>query len=254
MTSVPLRRTAWALALVLATAEASRSSAASPTGEPAATPGASAPMLPSATGSQRTTLPWTVPPPNSSSPPLSFPNPAAMPSSTTPDKQPEPKQPNVDYDEIREEEQRSVRFTGRNGAVLDGPRKGVRQREGTKLVERRGRFEVHGDRVVFLAQDPDAHFVVLENLALERVVRSIEESGPQLLWSISGQLTEYRSTNYLIISRATVKSIPGAVPATGKPSDPTAATNPQAPPQAGAVLAPQTLAPPTAVRRLSQPR
>lgn len=84
----------------------------------------------------------------------------------------------------------------------------LRQREGAKLVERRGRFEIRGDRVIFLATNPDAHYVVLENLSLERVTRVLEESGSQLEWSVSGTLTEFRASNYLQISRALVKSLP----------------------------------------------
>ncbi|MCE9605397.1 MAG: hypothetical protein K8U03_10915 [Planctomycetia bacterium] len=93
-------------------------------------------------------------------------------------------------------------------AVDDDNRPRLRQREGAKLVDRRGRFELRGDRVIFLATNPDAHFVVLENLSLERVTRVLEESGSQLEWSVSGTLTEFRASNYLQISRALVKSLP----------------------------------------------
>lgn len=89
---------------------------------------------------------------------------------------------------------------------IDKPK--LRQREGAKLVDRRGRFEIRGDRVIFLATNPDAHYVVLENLSLERVTRVLEESGSQLEWSVSGTLTEFRASNYLQISRALVKSLP----------------------------------------------
>lgn len=196
----------------------------------------------------RTTMPWTVPPPNTSSPQPSF----AVGSQPPTDGSSAPpagrKLPNIDFDEIEQESKPALKFAGRNGAVLDGPRKGLRQREGTKMVERRGRFEVNGDRVVFLAQEPDAHFVVLENLALERVVRAIEESGPQMMWSISGTLTEYRSTNFLMISRATIRSIPGQ----GDPikaNDPTASVAPGKLPNAsGETGAPRPLPPPTAAR------
>lgn len=199
-------------------------------------------------GSTRATMPWTVPPPNTSSPQPSFAvgsQPSANRSLPTASGQ---NLPNIDYDEIGQESQPKLKFAGRNGAVLDGPRKGLRQREGTKMVERRGRFEVNGDRVVFLAQEPDAHFVVLENLALERVVRAIEESGPQMQWSISGTLTEYRSTNFLLISRATIRSIPGQGEPI-KPNDPTASVSPGKLPAADPDLGtPRPLPPPTAAR------
>ena len=101
----------------------------------------------------------------------------------------------------------------------------IRQREGAKLTDRRGRFEIRGDRVIFLATEPDAHFIVLENLSLERVTRVLEESGSQLEWSVSGTITEFRASNYLQISRALVKSLP----AKGEPrklADPLATSPP----------------------------
>ncbi|MBL9081687.1 MAG: hypothetical protein JNK76_07775 [Planctomycetales bacterium] len=205
-------------------------------------------------GSGRATMPWTVPPPNTSSPQPSF-SPGSQPPTDLSSAPPAGRKlPSIDFDEIEQGSNPTLKFAGRNGAVLDGPRKGLRQREGTKMVERRGRFEVNGDRVVFLAQEPDAHFVVLENLALERVVRAIEESGPQMLWSISGTLTEYRSTNFLMISRATIRSIPGQ----GDPikaGDPTAATAPGKLPTAGDDSGtPRPLAPPTAAREFPAAR
>jgi hypothetical protein len=199
-------------------------------------------------GSGRTTMPWTVPPPNTSSPQPSFSAGSQPPNDLPSAPSAGRKLPNIDFDEIDQESQPKLKFAGRNGAALDGPRKGLRQREGTKMVERRGRFEVNGDRVVFLAQEPDAHFVVLENLALERVVRAIEDSGPQMMWSISGTLTEYRSTNFLMISRATIRSIPGQ----GDPikaGDPTASVAPGKLPTAGDDSGtPRPLPPPTAAR------
>lgn len=120
----------------------------------------------------------------------------------------------------------------RAGATDGNDKPKLRQREGAKLVERRGRFEIRGDRVIFLATNPDAHYVVLENLSLERVTRVLEESGSQLEWSVSGTLTEFRASNYLQISRALVKSLP----AKGEPrklADPLATTPGRATPTSG---------------------
>jgi hypothetical protein len=114
----------------------------------------------------------------------------------------------------------------------------LRQREGAKLVERRGRFEIRGDRVIFLATNPDAHYVVLENLSLERVTRVLEESGSQLEWSVSGTLTEFRASNYLQISRALVKSLP-AKAEPRKFGDPLA-TSPIAPAQPSGFTEPRS--------------
>lgn len=113
----------------------------------------------------------------------------------------------------------------------------LRQREGAKLVDRRGRFEIRGDRVIFLATNPDAHFVVLENLSLERVTRVLEDSGSQLEWSVSGTLTEFRASNYLQITRALVKSLP-AKTEPRKLGDPLA-TSPTAPVRAAGFTEPR---------------
>src|SRR4051794_36435425 len=47
--------------------------------------------------------------------------------------------------------------------------KGKRLREGAKLIEVTGRFDVTGDRLTFVSLKPRESLVVLENLALERV-------------------------------------------------------------------------------------
>ena len=83
----------------------------------------------------------------------------------------------------------------------------IRQREGAKLTDRRGRFERRGERYVFLSDEPVAHFLVLENLMLERVANVLADAaGGQLRWSVSGTITEYRGSNYLLLDRAVVKS------------------------------------------------
>ena len=81
-----------------------------------------------------------------------------------------------------------------------------RQREGTTLVSQYGHFEHSGDRLLFTSIDGTLRVTALENLALQRIGRLINEQSAQLEWSISGTLTEYRGGNYLLITRAMVKS------------------------------------------------
>jgi len=89
----------------------------------------------------------------------------------------------------------------------EGDKGKLRQREGTKLADRRGRFEQRGERYVFLTDDKATHYVVLENLMLERVSTVLAEAaGGQLQWSVHGTVTEFRGANYLIVERAVVKS------------------------------------------------
>ena len=79
-----------------------------------------------------------------------------------------------------------------------------RLREGTEWKDRQGVFRLAGDRVAFYPNGDRTRFVVLENLALDRVVRAMEASPIELRWSVSGIITEFRGTNYLVLRRATV--------------------------------------------------
>jgi hypothetical protein len=88
---------------------------------------------------------------------------------------------------------------------VDKPKQ--RQREGVKLSDRRGRFERRGERYVFLSDAPVGHFMVLENLMLERVANVLADAaGGQLRWSVTGTVTEFRGVNFLLLDRAVVKA------------------------------------------------
>ena len=89
---------------------------------------------------------------------------------------------------------------------LDGPRNGERQREGTRLIDVAGRFDLAGDRVTFHPASEKEHYKLLENLALERVGQVLSESRARHEWTVSGVLTEYRGTNYLLLQKAVIKS------------------------------------------------
>ena len=81
-----------------------------------------------------------------------------------------------------------------------------RLREGATLVDEPGRFETAGERLSFVPSKGDAKYVVLENLNLERVARVLGENPDARQWSVSGTITEYRGGNYLIVTRAILKS------------------------------------------------
>lgn len=84
----------------------------------------------------------------------------------------------------------------------------LRQREGAKLADRRGRFERRGDRYLFLTDNDSVPLIVLENLMLERVSNVLADAaGGSLQWSISGTVTEFRGSNFLLLERAVVKSL-----------------------------------------------
>ena len=79
-------------------------------------------------------------------------------------------------------------------------------REGTKIDNQLGLFQVTGDRTTFVTDDGERNFVGLENLNLERVVRILSDKPEQLQWSVSGAITEYQGQNFLTITRAVFKS------------------------------------------------
>jgi hypothetical protein len=71
-----------------------------------------------------------------------------------------------------------------------------------------GRFETTGDRITYYAEDNKESFRVLENLALERIARVLEDPsglGHARKWSVTGLITEFRGSNYLLIERAILK-------------------------------------------------
>lgn len=86
-----------------------------------------------------------------------------------------------------------------------------RLREGSKIADQLGEFQKTADRYSFYLKDGKGVVRVLENLALERVARSLEDDPSPRLWSVSGVLTEYRGENFLLVTRAILKSKSGAV-------------------------------------------
>ncbi len=84
---------------------------------------------------------------------------------------------------------------------------GKRLREGTRLIDVEGRFDSNGERWNFYLAESDESYKVLENLALERVHKVLEETRasdkPQ--WIISGTMTEFSGSNYLLVSKAVIK-------------------------------------------------
>lgn len=80
-----------------------------------------------------------------------------------------------------------------------------RFREGTKFEKVNGSFRVAVDRVEFHPAQGGASLVVLENLALERVVDELT-GDLELVWQVDGRITEYHGRNYLMLDRAYVRT------------------------------------------------
>lgn len=85
-----------------------------------------------------------------------------------------------------------------------------RIREGTRLTDVTGTFQSIGnENVSFSPSGSKDSFRVLENLALERISRTLDENrGPQK-WIVSGLITEYRGSNYLLVTKAVIEKHEG---------------------------------------------
>lgn len=91
------------------------------------------------------------------------------------------------------------------GARIEGGQVNGHWREGTRLIEQMGRFRATGDRLSFTSNDGALHFDCLENLCGQRVSRAVTDSPEPLVWTVSGELTEFHGANYLLLSQAVLK-------------------------------------------------
>ena len=85
-------------------------------------------------------------------------------------------------------------------------KKDDRIREGTELENQEGVFRPTGDRITFFTEMGKGRFLVLENLALDRIARVITENPSKLKWLVTGKMTEYQGMNYLLVERAVLKT------------------------------------------------
>jgi hypothetical protein len=91
------------------------------------------------------------------------------------------------------------------GPRIEGGQVNGHWREGTRLIDQLGQFKITGDRVSFTSSDGTLHFDCLENLCAQRIARTVTDSPETLLWSVNGELTEYRGTNFLLLTQAILK-------------------------------------------------
>jgi hypothetical protein len=82
----------------------------------------------------------------------------------------------------------------------------ARLREGTEIREVLGQFIQVDGRFEFVSVDGVYRLRMLENLALERASRKVDESAQSVAWSVSGIVTEYQGANYLLVKRIVVDS------------------------------------------------
>ncbi len=97
---------------------------------------------------------------------------------------------------------------------------GTLLREGDQISGLAGQFHSTGPRYTFRASD-EREFVVLENLALERVTRVLVNRPDAAEWVVAGKVTEFQGGNYLLITHAVRKGrvAPRRTVPTDLPSD-----------------------------------
>jgi len=76
-------------------------------------------------------------------------------------------------------------------------------REGSTVVEVKGKFRIVKDRLVFQEDGSTRSLVCLENQMLQRVASYLTDEDRRLVWVVTGRITEYESSNYLLIEKAT---------------------------------------------------
>jgi hypothetical protein len=87
-----------------------------------------------------------------------------------------------------------------------------RLREGTAFRNMHVFFQQAGDRTVLFTVDDHQRFVCLENLTLERVLTTMQETPERRFWRIDGEFTEFRGENFVLIRRAVVAQPPVVTP------------------------------------------
>ena len=83
-----------------------------------------------------------------------------------------------------------------------------RLREGTAFRDKNVFFRQTGDRTVLYTVGDNQRFTCLENLALERILTTIQEKPERQYWRIEGEFTEFRGENFVLIRRAVVAHAP----------------------------------------------
>jgi hypothetical protein len=91
---------------------------------------------------------------------------------------------------------------------------GVRVREGTRWVDRPGVFRPSGSRWSFVP-DGGKPVLLLENLLLEQV-EALHNTRPDRRFAVTGQLTEFKRQNFLLVERISAAREAEPPPAPGE--------------------------------------
>lgn len=93
----------------------------------------------------------------------------------------------------------SSRTEAGSDANLREPAKLVR--EGARLESKLMLVRSAGENLILETEDDKQVFEALENLALERILGAVRADASDKRWLITGQATEYRGRNYILLER-----------------------------------------------------
>ncbi len=82
------------------------------------------------------------------------------------------------------------------------PQDGPLVREGELWQDELGHILMIGQRYAFRPIQGGRSVMVLENLNLQRIVQRLDEATQAPIWSVSGVVTEFQGSNFLLIERA----------------------------------------------------
>ena len=74
-------------------------------------------------------------------------------------------------------------------------------REGARIESKLMLVRSAGENLVLESEDDKQSFEALENLALERILSAVRADSSDKRWLITGQATEYRGRNYILLER-----------------------------------------------------
>ncbi len=78
---------------------------------------------------------------------------------------------------------------------------GKLMREGSRVESKVMIVRSSGDNLMLETEDDKQGFEALENLALERVLQAVRADSSDKRWLVTGQVTEYRGRNFILLER-----------------------------------------------------
>ena len=75
-------------------------------------------------------------------------------------------------------------------------------REGTPMMDVKGRLRKQGDRYQFVEEVSNKAFKCLENLCLQRIAMNQQDDERKVIWLVSAKVTEFNSENFLLLEKA----------------------------------------------------